>query len=205
MLFIIHIAVWSRLILSIRTCSSRTTFTTTHNTDEKFKILMPKEVKSLLKNSVNADHFMRRLLPLLLNERTSIQINTTHRIPFYQVDSVADKFPLFRNKVKLRATAQIKNASAKLTILKAAFNKLWKMLRHPRMLQKIAACNFSLWDKKRFMPGKKLIQMFFTTTFNDDFPIIIEILPPGKRWQSYFLISKGDCYYWRRHGRADPS
>jgi len=180
MLSMVHIVIWSALISSVRSRSSRTTFAATHNADEKFEILMPERVKNLLKSSMKTVHFAQRLLPLLLNERTLIQINTTLTVHFYQADSVAQRFPLFRNKVKFRTTAQIKNDSAKLTKLKAAFNRLWKILRHPRMLQEIAARNFSIWDKKRFMSGKKLIEMFFTTTFNGDFPIIIEILPPGK-------------------------
>ena len=175
-----HIVICSILISSIRSRSPRTTLVAAHNTNGKFEILMPKEVKNLLKSSMKTRPFTQRLLPLLLNERTVIQINTTLTIPFYQVDSIAQRFPLFRNIVKFRTRGLVKDGSAKLTKLEAAFNRLWKIVRHPRMLQEIAVRNFSLWDNKRFMPGKKLIEMLFTTTFNGDFPIIIEILPSGK-------------------------
>ncbi|CAF1092826.1 unnamed protein product [Adineta steineri] len=107
------------------------------------------------------------ILSLLFNEHTMIQINTTSTISFYKIKQVARIFPLVQSNVKFNTIERIRNRSAKLIKLKTAFNRLCKMLRHPKILQEIIKQKSIVWGKERSIDGQTLIKMMGIMSFND--------------------------------------
>jgi len=138
-----------------------------------------KDARNLFRN-ITVKYFEKKIFPILMNGRTTIKINETLTIPFYAAQPIARVFPLFLNNVTLDTKGHINNRSVKLAKLEIALDRLHKLLRHPWVLQEIAMRNFSLWGRKKFLNGQKLIKMFGTARLTGGFHIIIKSLKEGK-------------------------
>ncbi len=92
---------------------------------------------------------------------------------------IARVFPLFLSNVTIRTERYTNNSSLKLTKLGIALERLRKLLLHPRVLRQIAMQNFSLWGRKKFIDGRKLISMFGSERLTGGFDIIIRSLKQG--------------------------
>jgi len=180
MFLTIRIMIFLTFISFSMSHSSKAMFVRSNKIRSEFEMLTLKKTKSLFGKNLTAYQFTKKLLPLLLNQRTTIKMNTTLTVPFYKIEPVARTFPFVCNIVKFGTIGRINNRSAKLVKLKIAFDRLCKMLRHPRVLQEIATHNFSLWGHKRFIQGRKLIEMFGIKSFNGDLPINIRTLRRGR-------------------------
>ena len=143
------------------------------------KTLTLKDARHLFQNTT-LQHFEKRILPLLTNERTMIQITKTLMIPFYAAEPLAGVFPLFLRNVTIRTVAQTNNSSLKIAKIEIALNRLHKLLRHSRILREIAMRNFSLFGRKKFLNGQKLIKMFGSSHLTGGFAIVITSLKQGK-------------------------
>ena len=131
MLFIVRTIVFFTLVTFMKANSLEPTSIQFNKTYSTFESMSVKQVKILFKKNGSSYHFIKMILPLLLNERTRIEINTTFTIPFYKIEQVARTFPLVQSYVKFNTTGRIYNRSAKITKLQTAFHHLCKMLRHP--------------------------------------------------------------------------
>jgi hypothetical protein len=138
-----------------------------------------KDAKDLFRNTT-IQHFEKEILPRLINGRTMIKINKTLKIPFHAVHSLTSVFPLFLRNVTIRTLGHTNNSSLKIAKIQTALHRLCKLLRHPRVLREIAMRNFSLFGRKKFLHGQKLINMFGSTRLTGGFDIIIKSLKQGK-------------------------
>lgn len=111
-----------------------------------------------------------------------IKINETLTIPFYRAQPIGYVFPLFLRNVTIRTANYTNNSPFNLTKVGIALERLLKLLRHPQVLQQIAKQNFSLWCRKKFIDGRKLISMFGSEPLTGGFDIIIRSLKQGKIW-----------------------
>lgn len=143
------------------------------------KSLTMKEAIYILRNFTQ-QHFKKTILPILMCGTTKIMINRTLAIPFHTAQPISHIFPIFLNNVTIRTNKYTNNSFDRIAKLRVALNRLRKLLRHPSVLQEIAMRNFSIWGRKKFINGQKLIYMFGSVRLTGGFEIIIKSLKQGK-------------------------
>lgn len=148
-----------------------------------------KDATDLFRN-ITPQHFKKQILLILMDGRATIKINRTLTIPFHAAQPIAHVFPLFLKNVTIFTKGHTNNTYLKLAKLDIALDRLRKLLRHSRVLREIAMRNFSLWGRKKFIDGQKLINMFGSARITGGFDIIIKSLKQGKIWWISFVKSR---------------
>ena len=154
-------------------------FETVNIQSQDMEVLTLKETKNIFRN-MNPHNFNGNILCRLIQNRTSIKINKTLSIQFYQTRQIAHAFPLFLSNVTMGTKGKINNSSIKLSKVEIALDRVRKLIRHPRVLHEISGRNFSLFGKKKYIEGRTLIKMFGSKYLTNGFFIYIKSLKQGK-------------------------